>query len=290
MPGRLVERRIGGVALVGRSLAGEESVVAAPEFNVCFDIGRAPREVIPIDNVCISHGHIDHCANIAYYFSHRGFLGTHPGRLIVHRSLAAQFHKLMDVWAEIEGRPNAAVIEGIGPGEEVRLRRDLFVRSFGVNHDRRSLGFSVIEERTKLKPEYSDRTGPQLVELKKQGIQIENRIEAPAIAYCGDTADGDFFDLDWVRNAKVLLVECTFFEPEHLVRARKGKHIHVRDLSDILPRVRSPHVVLTHVTHRTALRDAKRILREALNSDDQQRVTLFMDRPRRAAPSHTPSD
>jgi ribonuclease Z len=290
MPGRLVERRIGSVALVGRSLAGEESVIAAPELNVCFDIGRAPRDVIPIDNICISHGHIDHCANIAYYFSHRGFLGTHPGRLIVHRSLAVHFHKLMDVWAEIEGRPNAAVIEGVGPGEEVRVRRDLLIRAFGVNHERRSLGFSVIEERTKLKPEYGDRTGPQLVELKKQGVPIENRVEVPVIAYCGDTADGDFFDLDWVRNANVLLVECTFFEPDHVVRARKGKHIHVRDLGDILRRVNSPHVVLTHVTHRTALRDAKHILRETLKSDEQQRVTFFMDRPRRPAPSHPQPD
>ena len=38
---RLVEKKIGDICLVGFSLAGEETVIAAPEYNVCFDVGRA---------------------------------------------------------------------------------------------------------------------------------------------------------------------------------------------------------------------------------------------------------
>lgn len=262
-------------------MAGEESVVAAPELNVCFDIGRAPREVISIDNVCLTHGHIDHAANIAYYFSHREFIGTSPGRLIVHRDLARHFQALMGVWADIEGHHTPLQIEGVRAGEDVRIRRELLVRTFAVTHEARSLGFSVVQERYKLKPELADRTGPQLVELKKQGVTIENRVEVPLVAYCGDTADGDHFDLDWVRNAEVLLLECTFYETEHVTRARKGRHLHLVDLPSLLPRLRCPHIVLTHVTHRTALRDAKRLLGEVLGEDDAQRVTFFMDRPRR---------
>lgn len=290
MRAQLAEKRVGRTKLIGRSLAGEETVIAAPELNVCFDIGRAPRQAIPIDNVCLSHGHIDHAANIAYYFSHRQFIGTAPGRLIVHRGLARHFQALMGVWADIEGRPTPALIEGVLPGDEVRLRRDLLVRAFAVNHEARSLGFSVIEERFKLKPEFANRTGPQLVELKQQGVAIENRVEIPVIAYCGDTADGEHFDLDSVRNAEVLLLECTFYEPAHVVRARKGRHLHVRDLPGVLRRLRCPHVVLTHVTHRTPLREARRMLRDVVDDNDLQRVTFFMDRPTRAASIPTPPD
>ena len=39
---------------MGFSLAGEETVVAVPEYNISFDVGRAPREIIPIDNVCLT--------------------------------------------------------------------------------------------------------------------------------------------------------------------------------------------------------------------------------------------
>jgi len=290
MSSRLVDKRIGSIQLVGRSLAGEETVIAAPELNVCFDIGRAPREVIPIDNVCLSHGHIDHAANLAYYFSHREFIGATPGRLIVHRNLAGHFQALMAVWADIEGRPGPFQVEGVLPGDDVRIRRNLLVRAFAVDHEPRSLGFTIVEERFKLKAEYADRTGPQLVELKKQGVTIENRVEIPLVAYCGDTADGPHFDLDCVRDARILLLECTFFEPEHVVRARKGKHIHVCDLPGILGRVRCPHVVLTHLTHRTPLRDAKRLARETLQEVDLERTTFLMDRPRRTAPAATEAD
>ncbi len=83
--GRLIEHVVSGVRIAGFSLAGEETVVAAPEHNVCFDVGRAPREIISIDNLCLSHGHMDHAAGIAYYLSQRHFIGNSPGRIIVHR-------------------------------------------------------------------------------------------------------------------------------------------------------------------------------------------------------------
>ncbi len=91
--GRLVKKELAGIGIIGLSLAGEETVIAAPELNVCFDIGRAPREVISIDNVCLSHGHMDHAAGVAYYLSQRGFIGNAGGRVIVHRTLAQSLQK-----------------------------------------------------------------------------------------------------------------------------------------------------------------------------------------------------
>ena len=61
--------------IIGYSVAGEETVVGMPQLGVCFDIGKAPEQVIPIDNILLTHGHIDHAAGIAYYLSHRQFCG-----------------------------------------------------------------------------------------------------------------------------------------------------------------------------------------------------------------------
>jgi len=104
--GRLVHKEVGGIRVVGFSLGGEETVVGVPEYSTCFDIGRAPREIISIDNVCLSHGHMDHAAGIAYYFSQRAFLGNSPGRVIAHHGLAPHIQALMAVWADIEGHPS----------------------------------------------------------------------------------------------------------------------------------------------------------------------------------------
>jgi len=279
--GRLVKTTLGGIKIIGFSLAGEETVVAAPELNVCFDIGRAPREVVSIDNVCLSHGHMDHAAGIAYYLSQRGFIGNAGGRVIVHRSLAQSLQKLMEVWADIEGHHSPGTIDGVQHLEDVALRRGLIVRPFEVNHSVGALGFTLIEIRHKLKAEYLGKSGQQLVALKREGVAIEERTEVPILTYTGDTALGRWLELPFVRASQALIAECTFFDRDHVARARAGKHIHVADLPALLEAVPSAQVLLSHFTRRTDIRAAKRTLQKRLDPDDLTRVSLLMERPPR---------
>jgi len=39
--------KIDELEIIGYSIAAEETVVAIPQLDVCFDIGRAPKQVIP---------------------------------------------------------------------------------------------------------------------------------------------------------------------------------------------------------------------------------------------------
>ena len=278
---RLIERQIDGFRLTGFSLAGEETVVIAPEFNVAFDVGRAPREIVSIDNVCLSHGHMDHAAGVAYYVSQRTFVGLKPGRVIVHRSLAQPVQELMDVWSDIEGHPSPAQVIGVLPLEDVELRRNLFVRPFDVNHCAGALGFTLIERRHKLKPEFSEKTGPELVELKRKGVAIDDNLEVPLLTYTGDTALGRFLDYSFVRQSRVVLIECTFFERDHRERAQAGRHIHVDDLPRVTAALPDSKIVLLHVTRRTDMRDVRRDVERVLAPADRERVTILMDRPPR---------
>lgn len=285
---RLVSKELGGIHIAGFSLAGEESVVAVPQYNVCFDVGRAPREIIAIDNVCLTHGHMDHAAGIAYYFSQRAFIGNSPGRVIVHRSIADPIRELMETWAKIEGHPSPAEIRGVEPLEDVTIRRGLLVRPFSVTHCVESLGFTLIEVRHKLKTEFHGRSGPQLVALKRQGVEIEERIEVPLLTYSGDTALGRWLELDFVRKSQGLLLECTFYDRDHLQRARAGRHIHVEDLPKLLAAVPDPQIMLMHVTRRSDLRTAKRILERVVDRKDLERITFLMERPARPSIRRAP--
>jgi len=289
--GRLIERVIDGIKLVGFTMGGEESVVIAPELNVAFDVGRAPRQVIPIDNVCITHGHMDHAAGVAYYFSQRGFLGLPGGRVIIHRSLAQHIQQLMAVWAEIERHPSPGVVLGVDHLEDVELRRGLVVRPFDVNHCSGALGYSIIEKRHKLKADFAGMSGPQLVAMKKQGTDIEDHIEVTLLTYTGDTTVGRFLELDFVRKSRVVLIECTFFDREQIDRARAGRHIHVSDLPRVFADLPESQIVLTHPTRRTDMRVNKRLVEKVLSPEDMARCTLFMDRlPKTALPTAPPAD
>jgi ribonuclease Z len=286
---RLVDRRYGEIRLQGFSAAGEETVVVVPELDLAFDVGRAPREVIPINHICLSHGHMDHAAGLAYYFSQRNFQGAPPGCVLAPHNLVPAISDLMQVWGRIEGHISPARIVGVDEDEDFQVRRGLIVRPFRVNHPGPSLGFSAIEIRKKLKPEYAEYSGQQIVQLKKEGKTIENRLEVPLVAYSADTAVGSWLDHDHVRNAKVLVIECTFFDDEHLDRASKGFHMHVSELPEVLERVRNEHVVLMHLTRRTGIAQAKRIFAKLIKPADMERVSLLMDTPRRSPRRTTPT-
>src|ERR1043166_6342754 len=178
---RLVEHRFGDIKLIGYSLAGEETVVAAPELNVCFDVGRAPQEILSIDHVFLTHGHMDHAAGLAYYFSQRNFVGNAAGTVLCPKSLVGPIKDLMRVWAGIEGHLSPHKLVGMSAGDTFEIRRGLLAKAFDVNHRVAALGFSIIDVRHKLKAEYANLSGPQLVELKKQGTAIEHKVEVPLI-------------------------------------------------------------------------------------------------------------
>ena len=116
-------------------------------------------------------------------------------------------------------------------------------------------------------------------------MEIEYTLEIPLIAYAGDTAEGSWLQLDMVRKAKILLLECTFVEPDHLDRARAGYHIHLRDLCELLPRLNNGRILLTHVSRRTAMSEARNLLRRELGTLADERVSFLMDsRHRRPQP------
>lgn len=278
----------GGIQLLGSSLAGEETYVVVPEMNLSFDVGRAPREVVTVDHVFLTHGHMDHAAGLAYYFSQRMFIDQRPGTLYAPAPLIAPVSKLLRIWADIDGHEPPAVLNAAEPGVDIVLRRDLVIRPFRVNHPSRrhdhtrveALGFAAIEVRQKLKDEFAGLPGPKLVELKQQGIEIVRRIEVPLIAYCGDTAPGDFLDLPWVAEARILVLECTFVEPDHRDRARAGGHFHLDDLRAAFPALRNERIVLTHLSRRTPMSFAQRMLRKALGPAALERVSFLMSHAR----------
>ncbi len=282
-----------GIRIVGYSAAGEQTWFALPEHDIGFDFGRAPRELLSINNIFLSHGHMDHAAGVAYYFSQRMFIDNAPGRLYAPDPLLDPIRELLRVWRDIDGQEPPAYLQSAIPGQDIATRRDLLVRPFEVNHLCRgrtgrfqALGFTLIEVRKKLKDEYHGLMGPQIVALKEKGIEVTRRIEMPLVTYCGDTGPGPFLELDYVRNSKVLLLECTFVEAEHRERARAGNHIHVQDLAEICPKLNNERIVLIHLTRRTNLSNAKKALTAVLGSSMGDRVSFLGEHRRRRRPTN----
>ena len=277
---KLSQLDLGAFTLAGYSVAGEEAVILAPELDCSFDIGKCPREALLVNHVLLTHGHMDHAAGVPYYFAQRHFQGIEPGTVVAPAEMISALEDLMQAWARVEGHGPAHPYRfvGVGAGEDHPIRRGLVARAFPVRHSNPSLGFALIEIRQKLKPEFAGLTGPQIVELKNAGTAITDRTEYPLVAYPGDTAKTNFSHLPHVAGAKVLLLECTFFDPDHLRRARAGRHLHVADLPEVLEGMNNEHILIVHTTRRTNMAEARKILRKSLRKEIVDRVSFLMSR------------
>lgn len=274
---RFAKLNFGPHTVIGYSVAGEETVVQVPELNVCFDIGRAPQFALTSDYLCISHGHMDHIAGIAYYLSQRYFQGMRPGTVLLPAELERPVDELLRCWQRIERQDTPYTLVPMQPGQTYSVRPDFAIRALRTHHGGPSLGFSCISIRQKLKAEYHDRAGEELARMKREGVEIQYTVEVPLVTYLGDTGIGPVFDTPEVIAAHILLTECTFFEPEHRTRSREGRHLHASHLVEILPRLKNQQIVLLHVSRRSGIGRARRWLRKTLGRDIPENLHFLMD-------------
>lgn len=264
----------------GYSIAGEETVVQVPELDVCFDIGRCPRFALTSAYVALTHGHMDHAAGLAYYFSQRHFQGMGIGTVLCSPPLAEAIRRMMEAWVGIEAQRTPFKVIPMNPADETgefQIKKGFYLRAFETIHTQPSLGFAVIEKRSKLKEQYAGLPQSKLVELKEAGEQITYTKEVPQVTFTGDTAPGAHFTRPEITKARVLITECTFLEAGHRDRARIGKHMHISDIAKLLPNVEAEAVVITHLSRRTHFGQAKEQLQKALPPEQQDRVFLLMD-------------
>jgi ribonuclease Z len=274
---RYAKLPLGSIHLIGYSVAGEETLVQVPELNVCFDIGRSPYFALTSDIVCITHGHMDHIAGLPYYLSQRSFQGMKPGTVLLPRELERPVDAVLRCWRDVERQATPYQLIPMSPGQVYEVRRDFAIRCFATHHGGPSLGYSLISIREKLRQEYLGLSAPELVALKKRGVEIQYRVEVPLVAYLGDTTMGEVFEHPDVQSAEVLITECTFFDADHKHKAKAGRHLHLDHFLNVIANLKNRDIVLIHVSRRTGVRRARNLLRRRVGEERMKSIHFLMD-------------
>ena len=267
----------GNLTIEGESSSAVATYMRVKELDLIFDLGRCPMSFIGTGHVFISHFHLDHYFGLPIYISQRWLGGLPPGNIHVPEEDADQMREILDRIAMLDSRKvwdyNLITVRA---GDKIPFRQNLVAHVLPSYHAVPSVGYLICEIRNKLKPEFFNLTGPDIAQLRRDGIEVTTQIELPLIAYLGDTHKIPVDAHPLLKHCGVLICECTFLKPEHRSRAEKTMHLHLDILPMLLETFESEHIVLTHFSRRYTPDVIHQYIQTALSSSDSSRVQLLI--------------
>lgn len=257
-------------------IGGIESCYMLPQYQVAFDAGRCPYELVDMKQIFLTHGHLDHSAGLPYYFSQRSLKKLPPGEAFVPEPLAEQLRSILKIWHDIEGFEYEIRIHGVAPGEKIYIRKDLYIQPLEAYHRVPAQGYVMVRLTTKLKKQYLGLPGEKIKELKENKEDIFEVIEKPVFAYSGDTSIEFLENNELARKAELLILECTYIDEKRPVsRAREWGHIHLDEIVNKKELFENEKIILTHFSKRYRAHEVRDMFKEKLPVELKNRVEFL---------------
>lgn len=247
---RPVELRFGDLRIEGWSRAGDESWFRIHPPGLAFDVGRGALQLAGAADVFISHGHLDHVLGLPFVLSQRSLHRLAHTRVYCPAEAAEPLALLIAAAERLERASYTYDLLPLAPGERVEVGRNLAVEAFAVDHVVPTLGFHLWRSKRRLAAAWAGRSGAELVELRRQGVETSEVLEELQLSYCADTGPG-VFDLEpRLFAARVLMLECTFLGDEHRQKGERFKHLHIEDIVRRAAELGNEALVLHHLSRR----------------------------------------
>jgi ribonuclease Z len=247
----------------GSSRAGDASWFRIHPPGMAFDVGRGSLALAGADDFFLTHGHLDHALGLPFVLSLKRMQGGEEPRVFCPAGAVEGLRLLVEAAEGLEHVDYRYELSGLESGDRVSVGRDLEVEAFATDHIVPSLGFHLIRHQRVLRDEFRERSAAELASLRERGEEIEERTEELWVTYCGDTGP-EVFELEpRLFESRVLLLECTFFDPERRNKAEQFKHLHLADIAERARLFHNRDLVL----HHASLRYGEQELRSAVERE-----------------------
>lgn len=264
-----------GMKLVGYSVAGITTSVAFPDAEVCFDVGQGLPFQIPIPNILLTHGHMDHASGLPYLIAMKNMTSQPVPNVYMPATLVEPMQELMKIWGKIDQHEYRFNFIPVSVGQSFPLKPPYFFKPFRTIHRVDSVGYTIYERKKRLKEEFKDLTPSELGSLRRQGKQLDEFLIDPILSFTGDTKI-EFLDDEDVRKSRVLVMEVTYWDKKKTVQnARDWGHIHFDELIERVDSLNCRKVVLIHASARYNTAYLEQLLETRLPEHLRSRFALF---------------
>lgn len=260
-PRRLV---FGDLSVEGWSRAGQATWFRVRPGGLAFDAGAGGEPALAgVERIFVSHGHLDHALGVPYQLSYRALAGEGATTIYCPREIADRLADVIRACERLEGGSYAFELQGLEPGDRVRIGRDLLVEAFRSRHTVPSLGYLLLRESARLLPALSGLDGAEIAARRMRGETVETRQESDWLGYGGDLSIETLDENQRLYEVPVLLLECTFLGDDPVERASRFGHVHFAQIVERREQFANERIVLHHLSRRHTA-DA---LRAAIDSE-----------------------
>lgn len=263
----------------GLSLSGIRTAIAMPELSFSFDLAQGYPFLFPLKKYFLSHGHLDHAAGLPYIISQKAMNSQEAGKFYMPPSLIEPMKQMMDIWSSVEGHEYKYEFIPVQSDQEFHLNEQYYMKAFPTRHRIESYGYTLFEIHKKLKAELQGLSQAEIIELRRQGIEVNELKHTPIATFSGDTTI-EFLDTrPWIKKSKILFIEATYLDERKTIeQAHKWGHTHLDEIIPRLKDIESEKIVLIHISSRYSDNEIKKIIKEKIPSQFIDRIEIFPGR------------
>ena len=170
----------------------------------------------------------------------------------------------------------------VSAGKRIFLeyRKDLALETFEVKHSVPSMGGTLYFYKRKLKDEFLGKTPAELIELRKQKVEITREVYEPLVSFTGDYLGESLLEHKDVFKSKVLITECTFLDPGEEQMAHQKGHTHIADIVRALNKldsdVKCDMIILNHFSMKYAEKHIRERIAKEIPAQSSDKVVALI--------------